>query len=144
MMINVEFIFNELRCTNLTKTVDKLLTTGRINTSVTPLMSLAVEQKDDSSTLAYILLVLTDKQPNEEGQTVRINVKVPFFFSDGNAEDATKRAKQIYLRLIQTPSRLIKVLCQTLAKHQIDSLRLQSFDAATGKPVIDILNTNMI
>lgn len=143
-MINVEFIFNELRCTNLSKTVAKILDTGRINTGVTPLMSLAVEQKDDSSTLAYILLVLTDKEPNEQGETVRLNVKVPFFFSDGNVDEATKRAKQIYLQIIQTPSRLIKTLCQTLAEHQVNSLRLQSFDAATGKPVIDVLNTNMI
>lgn len=143
-MINVEFVFNELRCTNLAKTVDKLLATGRINTAVTPLMSLAVEQKDDSSTLAYVLLVLTDKQPNEEGQTVRLNVKVPFFFSDGSADEATNRAKQIYLKIIQAPSRLIKTLCQTLAQHQIDALRLQSFDAATGKPVIDVLDTSNI
>lgn len=141
-MIDVEFVFNELRCTNLSKTVDKLLSTGRINTAVTPLMSLAVEQQDDSSTLAYILLVLTDKQPNEEGQTVRLNVKVPFFFSDGSADDATSRAKRIYLRIIQSPSRLIKTLCQTLADHQVEALRLQSFDAATGKPVIDVLDTS--
>lgn len=141
-MINVEFIFNDLRCHNLSHTLNNLLSSGRINTAVPPLMSLAVEQQDDSYTLAYILIVLTDKQPNEEGETVRLNVKVPFFYSDSATDQTTDRAKSMYLAIIKAPSRLLRSLCQTFSNYRINTFRLQSFDAATGKPVIDLLNTN--